>query len=255
MATVKKRYIWPTVSTTISNGFGERMHPITGELKMIDYLGIAGKTGDSVYAVSNGYITDVGFDNALGNYIVLSTATDEEVIYGHLDGSKVAVGDQVKAGDMIGMLGQTGNATGPFLSISVKVKSEAVDPIPYFNNIFIEEIITYNGKEYKKSELSNATLEWIELSEKDRMLSSYFPPEFLIFDEKWGVSLTIENLTPSGATIKCTQSGGNPTGELQTGSWYILETWTREYGWKEIPYIIDGEIGRSEEHTSELQSQ
>ena len=49
--------------------------------------------------------------------------------------------------------------------------------------------------------------------------------------------------TPTGITIKCTQSGGNPTGELQTGSWYILETWTREYGWKQMPYIIEGEIG------------
>ena len=155
----------------------------------------------------------------------------------------MAVGDQVKAGDMIGMLGQTGNATGPFLSISVKVKSEAVDPIPYFNNIFIEEIITYNGKEYKKSELCNATLEWLELSEKDRMLSSYFPPEFMIFDEKWGVSLTVDGLTTSGAIIKCTQSGGEATGELHTGSWYILENWTQENGWKEMPYVTDGEIG------------
>ncbi len=241
--TVKKKYIWPTESTTISNGFGERIHPITGERKMIDYLGIAGNQGDAVYAVADGDIIDVGFDNTLGNYIILSTANGEEVTYGHLDGSKVPKGAQVKAGDMIGLMGKSGNATGPFLSISVKVNGEAVDPIPYFNNIFIEEIITYNGKEYKKSELCNATLEWLELSEKDRMLSSYFPPEFMIFDEKWGMILTIENLTPSGATIKCTQSGGNPTGELQTGSWYILETWTREYGWKQMPYVIDGEIG------------
>ena len=243
LTAVKKRYVWPTVSTTISNGFGERMHPITGELKMIDYLGIAGKTGDSVYAVADGHIMDVGFDNALGNYIVLSTATDEEVIYGHLDDSKIAIGAEVKAGDIIGMMGQTGNATGPFLSISVKIKGEAVDPIPYFSNVFIEEIITYNGKEYKKSELCNATLQWLELSEKDRMLSSYFPPEFMIFDETWGISLNAKNITSTGLTIVCTQSGGELTGELQTGSWYILETWTREYGWKQMPYVIDGEIG------------
>ena len=243
LSLVENKYVWPTESTTISNGFGECMHPITGELKMIEYLGIAGKTGDSVYAVADGDIIDVGFDKTLGNYIVLSTATDEEVIYGHLDGSKVAVGDQVKAGDMIGMLGQTGNATGPFLSISVKVKSEAVDPIPYFNNIFIEEIITYNGKEYKTSELCNTTLKWLELSEEERALSSYFPPEFMIFDEKWGVSLTVDGLTTSGAIIKCTQSGGEATGELHTGSWYILENWTQENGWKEMPYVIDGEIG------------
>ena len=110
-------------------------------------------------------------------------------------------------------------------------------------NKILKETITYNGKEYEKAELCNDTLKWLELSEEERTLSSYFPPEFMKFDEKWGVSLTVENLTSSGATIKCIQSGGEPTGELHTGSWYILENWTQENGWKEMPYVIDGEIG------------
>lgn len=106
----------------------------------------------------------------------------------------------------------------------------------------INEIITYNGKEYNKSELCNDTLKWLKLSEQDRMLSSYFPPEFMIFEEKWGIRLTAENITPTGLTINCTQSAGEPTGELQTGSWYILEQWTQEKGWKEVPYIVEGEF-------------
>lgn len=104
------------------------------------------------------------------------------------------------------------------------------------------EIITYNGKEYNKSELCNDTLNWLELSEEERMFSSYFPPEFLIFEEKWGVTLNVEDITTKGLTITCTQSGGESTGELQTGSWYILEQWTQENGWKEIPYIVEGEF-------------
>lgn len=106
-----------------------------------------------------------------------------------------------------------------------------------------DEIISYNGKEYKKSELCNATLKWLELSKEEKMLSSYFPPEFVIINENWGITLTAENITPTGAVIKCTQSSGEPTGELQTGSWYIVENWTQENGWKEMPYVIDGEIG------------
>ncbi len=58
-----------------------------------------------------------------------------------------------------------------------------------------------------------------------------------------GITLTAENITPTNATLKCTQSGGEPTGELQTGSWYILESWTLENGWNEMPYAIEGEIG------------
>ena len=96
------------------------------------------------------------------------------------------------------------------------------------------DTITYNGKEYLVSELCNATLQWLELSDQERMLSSYFPPEFVSFVDTWGVSLTVENITPTGIIIKCTQSGGNPTGELQTGSWYILQEWTQEYGWVEV---------------------
>ena len=65
------------------------------------------------------------------------------------------------------------------------------------------------------------------------------PPEFMIFEETWGITLTAENVTPTSATIKCTQSGGEPTGELHTGSWYILETWTQEKGWHEAPYFAE----------------
>ena len=71
------------------------------------------------------------------------------------------------------------------------------------------------------------------------MLSSYLPPEFMVFEETWGITLTAEDITSTGVTIKCTQSGGDATGELQTGSWYILETWTREYGWKEVPCFAE----------------
>lgn len=110
-----------------------------------------------------------------------------------------------------------------------------------------DEIIRYNGKEYKKSELCNATLQWLELTEQERMLSSYLPPEFMVFEETWGITLTAENVTSTGATIKCVQSGGEAMGELETGSWYILERWTKETGWKEMPYIIEGNIGWTSE--------
>ncbi len=98
------------------------------------------------------------------------------------------------------------------------------------------DLIEYNGRIYKKSELSDATLQWLELSEQERMLSSYFPPEFMVFAEKWGVTLTATNITPTGLTLQCTQSGGRPTGDLQTGSWYVLETWTQQDGWQQVNY-------------------
>ena len=45
-----------------------------------------------------------------------------------------------------------------------------------------------------------------------------------IHQDKWGISLYAEDVTPKGLTLKIEQSGGNPSGELQTGAAYTLET-------------------------------
>ncbi len=100
-----------------------------------------------------------------------------------------------------------------------------------------DEKILYNGREYQKSELSKETLAWLELSEEERMLSSYYPMDLQLLGEaQWGITLSAENVTPAGLTLVCTQSGGTPTGELQTGSWYILERFTEE-GWTEVEWV------------------
>lgn len=48
-------------------------------------------------------------------------------------------------------------------------------------------------------------------------------PSISAYQDPWGVKLTAKNITPSGLTIVCTQQDGEPTGELQTGSYYGLE--------------------------------
>ncbi len=55
--------------------------------------------------------------------------------------------------------------------------------------------------------------------------------------DDWGVTLSVKNVTPTGATVVFTQSGGNPTGELTTGSYYWIE-----YEGEERAFVIDGDI-------------
>lgn len=110
------------------------------------------------------------------------------------------------------------------------------------------ETIIYNGKEYKKSELCDATLHWLGLSEEERITSSYMPPEFMEITETWGVSVTAKDITVTGMNLVCTQSGGEPTGELQTGSWFILENWSKEKGWSEVNNLSQNlEVGWTDE--------
>ena len=69
---------------------------------------------------------------------------------------------------------------------------------------------------------------------------------YVLGDEsEWGIELQVTNISPEGLTIECTQSGGNPSGELQTGSYYIVEKET-EGGWEPVPYLLDS-VGWTEE--------
>ncbi len=60
----------------------------------------------------------------------------------------------------------------------------------------------------------------------------------------WGVTLTAQDVTPTGLTIVCTQSGGFE-GELITGSWYSVEKYS-DGEWTELPYLMDN-VGWTEE--------
>lgn len=53
----------------------------------------------------------------------------------------------------------------------------------------------------------------------------------------WGLSLSVENVTPTGLTLVCTQSGGEAIGDLRTGSYYSLIV-QEEDGWYRVPYLI-----------------
>ncbi|MDE5801859.1 MAG: hypothetical protein K2I22_02955 [Lachnospiraceae bacterium] len=55
---------------------------------------------------------------------------------------------------------------------------------------------------------------------------------------KWGITLSVENVTPAGLTLVCTQSGGIQTGQLQAGSFYKLQVWSNET-WQEVPCLIE----------------
>lgn len=127
------------------------------------------------------------------------------------------VGDVIKIKYRGGILESYPGQISEVLSIKVVKEAEDIRESIQFSEKE-DDVIIYNGKEYKKSELCDATLHWLELSEEERMLSSYMPPELLEFVEPWGVTLKVSKVTPKGMTLECNQSGGEPTGELQTGS-------------------------------------
>lgn len=128
-------WVWPVEGCdTVTSAFGKRFHRITGEIKYNDSINISGNgvEGAHVYAALTGTISKASFDNEHGNYVVISHDGGIETVYRHLGKLQVSAGDTVSGGDMIGTVGKTGTATGPFLAFCVYVNGTAVNPLDYY---------------------------------------------------------------------------------------------------------------------------
>ncbi len=90
--------------------------------------------GDSVLAAFDGIVRVRQFErNGYGNYLVVRHANGLESLYGHLSKFLVKVGDEVKAGDLIGLGGNTGRSTGPHLHFELRYLGNAIDPKSIFD--------------------------------------------------------------------------------------------------------------------------
>ncbi|MEV0979611.1 M23 family metallopeptidase [Streptomyces sp. NPDC049915] len=91
-------------------------------------------TGTTVHAVGFGTVVETGWGGAYGNQIVIRMHDGTYTQYGHLSSIGVVVGQQVVAGQQIGLSGATGNVTGPHLHFEARTSPEYgsdMDPIAY----------------------------------------------------------------------------------------------------------------------------
>ena len=114
----------------VSSEFGKRKNPFSGEMKNHNGIDLAASEGTPVYAIKDGAVyTVIENDVEFGNYIILSHDQGKMTsVYAHL--SKVFVDryQYVKKGDVIGLVGQTGKATGPHLHFEIRKGGKAEDP-------------------------------------------------------------------------------------------------------------------------------
>jgi murein DD-endopeptidase MepM/ murein hydrolase activator NlpD len=84
---------------------------------------------DPIVAAFDGIVRIVDYERyGYGRYVVLRHLNGFETLYGHLSKAEVAVGDQVKAGELIGLGGSTGRSTGTHLHFEVRYQGNAIDP-------------------------------------------------------------------------------------------------------------------------------
>ena len=126
--------IIPTPTTfRITSHFGNRTHPITGRYQFHGAVDLGGRLGDPIRSTCNGVVTFADYWGNLGNCISVENEYGFEVLYGHLHKINVKVGDAVKKGQIIGLMGSTGQATSVHLHYSIALHGRKVDPVKYIN--------------------------------------------------------------------------------------------------------------------------
>lgn len=95
---------------------------------------IAARQGDPVWAAADGAVSYSGWDNYYGNKIEIKHSDKLSTMYGHNAKMLVKVGDKVKQGQVIGLVGTTGQSSGPHLHYEVRISGQPVDPANYLVN-------------------------------------------------------------------------------------------------------------------------
>ena len=120
--------MWPAHGW-LSSAMGPRTDPLTGEPDFHPGLDIAGDRGQPVYATATGVVRMAAANGSYGNLIVLDHGFGLETRYGHLHKFKVATGDHVKRGDVIGYVGSSGRSTGAHLHYEVLANGRLLNPL------------------------------------------------------------------------------------------------------------------------------
>ncbi|NDV66367.1 peptidoglycan DD-metalloendopeptidase family protein [Bacteroides sp. 224] len=123
-------FAMPTPSTRITSKFGPRRGRMHNGIDVKVYV------GDTIYAAFNGKIRmvrDQGRRKGYGKYIVIRHDNGLETVYGHLSKQLVAEDQLVKAGEPIGLGGNTGRSYGSHLHFETRFLGVAINPALMFN--------------------------------------------------------------------------------------------------------------------------
>ncbi len=122
---------WPVEGGWISSGFGVRADPFNGHQSVHEGVDIASRMGSPVLAVGDGLITHSGEKSGYGLLVEVTHESGLITRYAHTSAALVKVGDRVRKGQEIALVGSSGRSTGPHLHFEVVRNGTAVNPMRY----------------------------------------------------------------------------------------------------------------------------
>ncbi len=129
--------MWDNIPTTwpvygwITSGFGTRISPMTGKQEFHPGLDIAQNIGEEVVAPADGVVVYAGNRTGWGRTVLIRHEYGITTRYAHLDAIRVSLYQEIKKGDIVGTVGNTGWSIGPHLHYEIRVHGTPVDPMNY----------------------------------------------------------------------------------------------------------------------------
>ncbi len=121
----------PVRSGWLSSYFGKRTDPFTGKPANHTGIDFAGKLGAEIVAVADGVVTWSGDRYGYGVMVEINHGNGFSTRYAHNSENLVDVGDEVKKGQIVALMGETGRATGPNLHFEVLQNGHRVNPVKF----------------------------------------------------------------------------------------------------------------------------
>lgn len=125
----------------MASGYGYRMDPVYKTTKFHTGMDFSADQGKQVFVTGDGTVEYADADySGYGIHVIVDHGFGYKTIYAHLSEKYVKVGQKLKRGELIGLVGSTGKSTGPHLHYEVRKNGEPLNPINfYFNDITPEE--------------------------------------------------------------------------------------------------------------------
>lgn len=140
-----RNYAMPTPSTKITDIFGYRPN----RRRLHQGMDIKVQTGDTIYAAFDGKVRITSYQRrGYGHYVVIRHNNGIETLYAHLSKRLVNVNQNVKAGEPIGLGGNTGRSSGSHLHFETILMGKSIDPALMFD--FKNQRMTGESYMYRK---------------------------------------------------------------------------------------------------------
>ncbi len=121
--------IWPTIGA-VTSSFGNRVHPITGRSRFHSGIDIAASSGSAIWAAQDGTVLFSGRMRGYGEVVIIDHG-EFVTLYAHMSLRQINEGARVGQGQQIGLIGSTGNSTGPHLHFEIRIDGNTNNPMIY----------------------------------------------------------------------------------------------------------------------------